>query len=496
MQDSDGLTIVFVPRGRNGRGTLTVRLGSELVLVDELNLARDKERSAFAAKVCGGRPGIDREAVEAELLKLAAEVAARGAGEVDEAKPEPDRLAGMPQSIRAEARAMLESPDLLKQTVEDIGALGVAGEKELAATIYLVATSRLLPQPLAAIVQGPTSSGKSYVIEKVATLFPPEAVIHATQMTPQALFHMKPGSLKHRFIVAGERRRGENDETAEATRALREMLSSGRLAKLMPTKVGGEIQTVTIDQEGPISYVESTTLARIFDEDANRCLLVTTDEQEQQTRRIIDKLAVGYSGVCGHGAMGHVIDRHHALQRILEQHQVIVPFAERLGESVAHERVETRRAFPQLVSMIQASALLHQRQRQLDSDGRLLAGADDYQLARHLLLKPLGRLLGGRLSDPVRRFHERLRSWFGGETFTAREAARKEQGSRSSVYGWVGELHDAGLLEQVEERRGNVAAKWRLSPEAEEGDTDALLPPLEKVFRNRAGHVDTNDKRL
>jgi len=226
--------------------------------------------------------------------------------------------------------------------------------------------------------QGPTSSGKSYVIEKVASLFPPETVVHATQMTLQALFHMRPGSLKHRSIVAGERSRKENDETADATRALREMLSSGRLTKLMPMKVGGEIQTVTIDQEGPIAFVESTTLARIFEEDANRCLLVTTDEREQQTRRIIDKLALGYNGASGQGTVAHIIERHHAIQRTLQQSPVVVPFAERLGESVAHQRVEARRAFPQLMAMIQASALLHQHQRQLDSDGRLLAQAEDY----------------------------------------------------------------------------------------------------------------------
>ena len=41
-------------------------------------------------------------------------------------------------------------------------------------------------------------------------------------MTPQALFHMKPGSLAHRFVVAGERSQLENDERADATRALRE----------------------------------------------------------------------------------------------------------------------------------------------------------------------------------------------------------------------------------------------------------------------------------
>jgi hypothetical protein len=44
--------------------------------------------------------------------------------------------------------------------------------------------------------------------------------------------------LQHRFIVAGERSRLQNDETAEATRALRELLSAGRLVKFR--SFGGE----------------------------------------------------------------------------------------------------------------------------------------------------------------------------------------------------------------------------------------------------------------
>jgi len=222
---------------------------------------------------------------------------------------------------------MLEYPELLKRVVDDVAALGVAGERELAATLYLVGTSRLLPRPLAAIVQGPTSSGKSYIIEKVASMFPAEVVVLATQMTPQALFHMKPGALKHRWIVAGERSRKQNDDTAEATRALREMISSGQLTKLMPMKVSGEIQTVRIDQEGPIAYAESTTLGTIFDEDANRCVLLTTDERMVQTQRIFDTLAKGYGGASNAAGRASIIGRHHALQPMLERADVVIPYA-------------------------------------------------------------------------------------------------------------------------------------------------------------------------
>ena len=59
----------------------------------------------------------------------------------------------------------------------------------------------------------------------------------------------KRGSLSHRFVVAGERSRLENDDTAEATRALREMLSAGKLSKLIPVKENGRMETKQVEQD-------------------------------------------------------------------------------------------------------------------------------------------------------------------------------------------------------------------------------------------------------
>jgi hypothetical protein len=42
-------------------------------------------------------------------------------------------------------------------------------------------------------------------------------------------------------------------------------------------KEGDQLVTRLIEQDGPIAYVESTTVARIDDEDANRCWLLASD---------------------------------------------------------------------------------------------------------------------------------------------------------------------------------------------------------------------------
>jgi hypothetical protein len=483
-QSADTLMLRSEPASGGKTKVIAARNG-EVAHIDVLDLSSALRRGQFIKALKNKAPQVVEADVEAELLRLAetagveASDEAAGAGGRQESD---ELLSQMPADVRQEAEAMLSDPDLMKRVIDDVAALGVAGERELTATVYLIGTSRLLDQPLSGIVHGPSSSGKSYLIEKTACLFPPEAVIHATQMTPQALFHMQPGSLSHKFIVAGERSRVKDDERAEATRALREMLSSGKLTKLMPMKVEGRtLETVQIEQDGPIAYVESTTLTKVFDEDANRSIKLHTDEQPKQTRRILTTLAAAYAGASPGEQIDRIVQRHHALQRLLRRQPVVIPFAERLGELFTSDCVQVRRAFPHLMSLIQTVTLLHQRQRQTDGAGRLVASAEDYQLARHLLAKPMARLLGGGVSDPARRFYRGLEKWATGE-FITDQAKQHESNCKSSVYGWLHELHEAGVVELVEASRGSRPARWKLTGSPPDDPACVTLPTVEAVF--------------
>jgi hypothetical protein len=432
-----------------------------LLHLDTIDLNSATARKRFVSYVRGAFPELAGEAlgyIESELLKYTSAPTALPTATAGTAEPA-DPLKDTPTDIVTEAEALLTDDNLFKRIVADIGAVGVCGEKELVATLYLVGVSRLLAKPLAAIVRGSSSSGKSYIVERVASLLPPEAVIHATQMTPQALFHMPPGSLSHRWVVAGERSRVEDDDCAEATRALREMLSAGKLVKLMPVKAGNDIVTKSIEQDGPIAFSETTTLANIFDEDANRCLLLATDESAEQTRRVVE--AACRTGAGPFDRVNRIVQIHHTLQRLLPRGPMVaIPFAAWIGAHFNCERVEARRALPQLLSLIRASALLHFRQRQTDANGAIVAEPVDYQIARNLSMKPFGVSLGGAVSAAAAAF---LKSLPADETFTARKVAQSLKKSKRSVDAWISTLLEAGSLEVVEPGRGRLPTVWRVT---------------------------------
>jgi DNA primase len=489
------------PVGKQMKAAVRVFDGDELLEMETVDLANPRKRSEFAGRLAD-RAGVAVEDVENELLRISNERSA-----ANEPKPDPEpaddlgeqtaaALERTDPEVRKEAERLLEDPALLERVQTGIESVGVAGEDDLRLTLYLVGTSRLLPRPLAAIVQGQSSSGKSYTVERVASLFPPEAVVHATQMTPQALFHARAGSLSHRWVVAGERSRLENDDKAEATRALREMLSAGRLTKMMPAKVEGEIVTVTIEQAGPIAFVESTTSARVFEEDANRCIMLSTDERRMQTKTIMRRLALHASGAVRTDGP-RVVALHHAAQRLLERRAIVIPFAGRLAEvlEVFADRVECRRAYPMLLSIIEASTLLHQRQRKTDQDGRLIAEPADYGVAARLLSGPLARTIGESLSDPARRFLDRLLGEVDDPIdplpvpFTAKDVRRRVKTGRSTVAGFLSELEDKGFLDSAEAAaggRGRPPKAWK--PSGRDGDDVDVLPPVEELFSEGGGN--------
>ena len=488
----------FQRDGKPGVGTMTAKLGGETLAAESLNVLKLKQREAFVARLREGRPGIDDTATEAVRLKLlqfagdatvpVRETSSKGSRATFDARLAGEKIPEVSEADRREAMDMLRDPELVRVVVDDIASLGVAGEKGLATTLYLVGTSRLLTRPLAAIVQGPTSSGKSYIVEALSRLFPPETVLHAQRMTPQALYHLQPGALEHRFIVAGERSRRQDDDTADATRALREMLSDGKLTKLVPEKRdGGRIETVHIEQPGPIAHVESTTLQDILDEDRNRCLVLSTDETPAQTRRIIEGIATRKAATVEGVNVEAVLRRHHAAQRMLLRCRVVIPFAPRLGDLFPKERTDARRTFGHVLAVIEAVALLHQYQRVAEPAAgvAVVATRDDYALARRLIVEPIARSLGSGVSPAAQRLAERIYETFGGGEFSTGDIAKTEGiiGDVQTIRGYVKALADVELLEQTVEARGRRPAKYRWASPRDDA-TRAVLPTVEEVFED------------
>jgi hypothetical protein len=477
----------FLAVATNGVGELfrdNIDLNSAIA---RSRFVRGTLQAAFPSRSPEDWPADVRNELERQLTGLAAAPpgAPEPAASAASADPRVEALAKMPEDIRAEAADLLDNPQLLARISEDVMWSGVVGERRLGLSIYFVGVSAQLRKPLAMIVRGPSSSGKSHIVDCIADLFPPEVLLRATSISTNALYYFPPGTLRHRWIVAGERSRLEDDERAEATRALREMLEAGRLTKAVTVKEADRIVTELIEQEGPIAFIETTTLGTIFEEDRNRCLVVSTDERSEQTKRIMAAVAAR-----AEGRLPPEVERmqqvHHAVQRMLPRCEVVIPFAPALADLFPCDRIDARRSFRQLLQLVEVSALLHHRQRTHDEQARVVAELADYQIAAELAAGPMAIARGG-VSDGARRFFESLSEKFAIEsTFTSATAQRVGTWGRSAVRAWLAELDSAGVIEQTEAPRGNIPASWRFT--GRELSTSGGLPSVDEVTRWLSTH--------
>lgn len=392
--------VILFEQNKSGstKGLLTVRQNSELLHSDVIDIAKDRDRTAFSNKLHKLYPSVSADYTRKHILEKVQQIIAEKR-RVEEEKvnwEKSDPLEATPPEVKNDARAILKSPDLFEQISSDITSMGVAGEEELCLTIYIVMTSRLLEKPLSVIVQGASASGKSFIIETIAKLMPPEEVVQAHDFTDQVFYYMEQGSLQHKVVISGERlheHSGKDGEAQDNTKAFREMVGSGYLRKAVTIKDGEQLTSKIIEQPGPIAYIESTTATTVRDEDATRLLPLVTDESSEQTELVVEiqrKEAKGpkISDV----KRQKIIQRHYTVQRFLKPLAVRIPFVDSL--SLPTTNIATRRTFGHLVSMIKSVALLRQYQKEMKiNDGIEYIEADenDYSIAYLLMKKVLSR---------------------------------------------------------------------------------------------------------
>ena len=306
--------------------------------------------------------------------------------------PQEPEVPVMTDAQQHEARELLRDPRLIERILADYQAGGLVGEETNKLACYLTCTSRLLPRPLAVLVQSSSAAGKTSLLEATLALMPPEAVHRMSSLTGQALYYMGTCALQHKILAVAE-----EAGVAEAAYALKLLQSDGRLRIATVGKDSGTGRPVTqhYEVEGPVAMLLTTTAERPDEELANRCLTLSVCEQPEQTATIHDRQRAAYLPAPEDGAESgerdRIRSRHQHAQRLLEPREVVIPYADRL--TFRTDQVRYRREHAQYLSLIATVALLHQYQRQqVLREGKpcVVATLADLRVANRLAAAVLG----------------------------------------------------------------------------------------------------------
>lgn len=241
---------------------------------------------------------------------------------------------------------------------------------------------------------------------------------------------MGESDLQHKVLAVAE------EEGAErAAYALKLLQSEGELSIASTGKDGatGRLVTHTYRVFGPVAIFLTTTAVDVDEELLNRCVVLTVDEDREQTQAIHARQRHGETldGLIADRRRRGVLKVHQDAQRLLEPLAVVNPFATGLGFTDAQTR--TRRDHMKYLTLIRAIALLHQHQRPRKTaqvDGRQVVyievTLDDVRLANRLARRVLGRSLD-ELAPGARRLLgliEQFVDEHAGRESTSRERVR------------------------------------------------------------------------
>ncbi len=366
------------------------------LFVDTFDLYSSRQRAAFE-KQAALELAVEERIVKQDLGAVLRRAEDLQQEAIQKALEPKTRVVALSEQETAEALELLRDPNLLGHILEDFRRCGVVGEETNKLVAYLAAVSRKLDRPLAVVLQSASAAGKSSLLEAVLALVPEEEREKFSALTGQSLFYFEEKDLKHKVLAIVE-----EDGAERATYALKMLQSEGELTIASTGKdpASGRLVTHEYRVEGPVAIFLTTTAVSIDEELLNRCLVLTVDEDREQTRAIheLQRRAETLEGLLAAAERGKIVKRHQNAQRLLRPLLVANPYAEKL--TFLDDRTRTRRDHVKYLTLIRAIALLHQHQRPVKTATYgsktfeyVEVEASDVALANRLAAEVLGQSL-------------------------------------------------------------------------------------------------------
>jgi len=351
------------------------------------------------------------------------------------------------------ARPLLEDPGLLDRIIDAMGQQGYAGDHRPAVLAYVAITSRLLPRPLNLALVAPSAAGKNRTVDAALALMPGTAFYSISASSPRALVYTD-ADLQHRTVVIAEADSIPDDGPAAS--ALRSLAEDNVMSyEVVEKDETGHFHTRRIEKLGPTGLITTSTKP-VAGQMGTRMLEVPISDTPDQTRHVLRI----HAAIVNRALPDVDVTAFRAVQRWLElagDRDVVIPFAERLADLVPDDQVRMRRDFRQLLTVIQAVALLHQCRRSHDEEGRIIATLEDYRIACDLLLDVFTAVATGGVTRTVRETVEAVLELYRGQPLTKKAIADKLNLGPTTTWYRVKSALAKGYLVNEETRKGHPA---------------------------------------
>jgi len=300
----------------------------------------------------------------------------------------------------------LKKPKLLENINELIGKSGVVGEEKNRLFLFGIASTYKMESTLHALIQGTSGSGKTHLLATIMDFMPPEDTINLTRVTESSFYNYGEYELSNKLI--GMEDFDGLEEKAEL--AFRELQSKGMISSSTSGKNEhtGQIAAYIKTVFGPIASLSATTKGEIYEDNMSRCFLISVDESQEQTQRIIQYQNNKAAGQIDGKKEKEIREFLRNCMRLLRPLDVVNPFANKTD--LPKEAHKIRRLNDLFQSYVKQITLLNQYQRKKDVQGRLITDKEDVKTAIEIMFDSI-ILKVDELDGSLRDFYEKLKKY-------------------------------------------------------------------------------------
>jgi DNA primase len=363
--------------------------------------------------------------------------------------------AKLPAHLEKQAIEFLSKPNLIKRWNELIGQAGVVGEENNRIFLMGIAITYKMPEPLHALIQGSSGSGKTHLLAKISSFIPIEGKKTFTRVTEGSLYNYGKYDLQNKLICIEDL----DGMKEEAQFAFRELQSKGALISSTSVKdEGGQMNACERTVYGPIASMSCTTKGEIYEDNMSRCFIIAVDESHEQSKQVIHYQNMKAAGQIDTSKEKQCTEIIHALVSVLKSYEVINPYANKVH--LPEEAHKIRRLNGLYQAFVKAVTLMHQYQRKRDNRGRLISEKEDLQIAAEIMFESIV-LKVDELDGSLRQFYERLKEYIQSKAngypqsyeFNQREVRQALHVSKSQLHRY---LQDLEQLEYIRQSSGHI----------------------------------------
>jgi DNA primase len=413
------------------------------------------------------------------FIQLITELENHRIKKIEALQPKEKAVNEMTAAARQTAVNELKKPKLLQRTGQLLQQCGIVGEENNSLIAYLIYTKRKQEVPLHVMFLGSSGSGKTYLQERISELIPEEDKLEITQITENALYYFKQEELKNKLLLIEDL-----DGAMTVFYPLRELQTKRRISKTVTLKDSkGNLKTITLTVEGPVCVSGCTTKEKIYEDNANRCILLYTDQSRDQDKKINEYQTKLSGGEINKEKENQYKELFKNMQRVLRPINIINPYAKFI--ELPEQVFKPRRTMTLLLGFIEAITFYHQYQREVkkDSNNQLYieTNIDDIEAAFDLL-KDVLFSKSDELTAATRSFFEQLKELLkkeNKESFTAKEIRQQMKINPSNLKRYLIELDRYGFLKS----NGNRYRRYEYSINNYE-EYEALKSSIQQHLQN------------